>query len=47
MNLHPDNEKYKSKLKFYKTKISEEKEKARIAAERKKGEKNEICLFGA
>lgn len=36
VNLHPDNEKYKSKLKFYKTKISEEKEKARIAAERKK-----------
>jgi len=36
VNLYPDNEKYKSKVKFYSTKIEEQKEKARIAAERKK-----------
>jgi len=35
-SLHPDNENYKSKLEFYAAKVEEEKEKARIAAERKK-----------
>jgi len=34
--LHPENSRYKSKLKFYKIKISKEKKKARVAAERKK-----------
>lgn len=35
-NLHPNNKQYRAKLKFYTAKVSEEKEKARIAAERKK-----------
>lgn len=36
VNLHPENNKYKSKLIFYNTKITEKKETARIASERKK-----------
>ena len=35
-NLHPENKQYNEKLKFYTAKVSEEKEKARLAAERKK-----------
>ena len=35
-SMHPDNETYKSKLDFYTAKTKEEKENARIAAERKK-----------
>lgn len=35
-NLHPENKQYKEKLNFYNAKVSEAKEKARIAAERKK-----------
>lgn len=36
VSLHPENKQYKEKLEFYTAKVSEEKEKARLAAERKK-----------
>lgn len=35
-DMHPNDEKYKSKLKFYTAKINEEKEKGKVIAERKK-----------
>lgn len=35
-DMHPNDEKYKSKLKFYTAKINEEKEKGKVVAERKK-----------